>query len=41
MPKVVVGRPIDEVRVSKLAGSSETPKGFNAAIEQIREQASR
>jgi uncharacterized protein with FMN-binding domain len=41
VPKVVVGRPIDEVKVGKLAGSSGTPKGFNAAIRQIKEQASR
>jgi uncharacterized protein with FMN-binding domain len=41
VPKVVVGKPIDQVDVGKLAGSSGTPKGFNAAIRQIREQASR
>jgi uncharacterized protein with FMN-binding domain len=41
VPKVVVGKPIDQVNVGKLAGSSGTPKGFNAAIRQIREQASR
>jgi uncharacterized protein with FMN-binding domain len=41
VPKVVVGRPVDEVKVGKLVGSSGTPKGFNAAIRQIREQASR
>jgi uncharacterized protein with FMN-binding domain len=41
VPKVVVGKPIDEVRVGKLAGSSSTPEGFNAAIRQIKEQASR
>ena len=41
VPKVVVGKPIDEVNVGKLAGSSGTPKGFNAALRQIREQASR
>jgi uncharacterized protein with FMN-binding domain len=37
VPKVVVGRPIDQVNVSKLAGSSNTPDGFNAAIRQIKE----
>jgi uncharacterized protein with FMN-binding domain len=41
VPKVVVGRPIDQVNVGKLAGSSNTPKGFNAAIRQIKDQASR
>jgi uncharacterized protein with FMN-binding domain len=37
----VVGRPIDEVRVGRLAGSSGTPDGFNAAMRRIEEQASR
>jgi uncharacterized protein with FMN-binding domain len=41
VPQVVVGRPIDEIKVGKLAGSSSTPDGFNAAISQIREQAAR
>lgn len=41
VPKVVVGKRIDQVRVGKLAGSSGTPKGFNAAIRQIRDQAAR
>jgi len=41
VPKVVVGKRIDQVRVGKLAGSSGTPKGFNDAIRQIREQAAR
>jgi uncharacterized protein with FMN-binding domain len=36
---VVVGKPIDKVKVDRLAGSSGTPKGFNAAIERIKEQA--
>lgn len=35
----VVGKPIDEVNVGRLAGSSGTPEGFNAAIQQIKEQA--
>jgi uncharacterized protein with FMN-binding domain len=39
--KVVVGKPIDQVKVGKLAGSSGTPKGFNDAIEQIKRQAAR
>ena len=41
VPKVVVGKPIDQVKVGKLAGSSGTPVGFNAAIEQIKKQAAR
>ena len=41
VPKVVVGKHIDQVKVGKLAGSSGTPKGFNDAIRQIREQAAR
>jgi uncharacterized protein with FMN-binding domain len=39
IPAVVVGRDIDEVYVDRLAGSSATPDGFNAAIQQIKEQA--
>jgi uncharacterized protein with FMN-binding domain len=39
VPQVVVGKPIDQVKVGKLAGSSGTPKGFNDAIRQIRDQA--
>ncbi len=39
IPAKVVGKPIDEVKVGRLAGSSGTPDGFNAAIERIREQA--
>jgi uncharacterized protein with FMN-binding domain len=41
VPDVVVGRRIDQVKVGKLAGSSGTPKGFNAALRQIRDQAAR
>lgn len=39
VPAVVVGKHIDEVKVGRLAGSSGTPDGFNAAIERIMEQA--
>jgi len=39
VPAVVVGKRIDEVKVGRLAGSSGTPDGFNAAIRLIREQA--
>jgi uncharacterized protein with FMN-binding domain len=38
-PAVVVGKPIDEVKVGRLAGSSGTPQGFNAAIQRIKEEA--
>ena len=41
VPKVVVGRPINQVNVGKLAGSSGTPKGFNDAIDRIKRQAER
>ncbi len=41
VPALVKGRPLAEVRVGKLAGSSSTPDGFNAALERIREQARR
>jgi uncharacterized protein with FMN-binding domain len=41
VPQVVVGRPIDQIKVGKLAGSSNTPNGFNAAIQRIKAQASR
>jgi uncharacterized protein with FMN-binding domain len=39
VPAVVVGKRIDEVNVGRLAGSSGTPDGFNAAVQQIKEQA--
>lgn len=39
VPLVVIGKPIDEVNVGRLAGSSGTPNGFNAAIQQIKQQA--
>ncbi|MBE9605732.1 hypothetical protein IAI18_12740 [Acetobacteraceae bacterium H6797] len=41
VPAVVVGKPIDQLRVGKLAGSSGTPEGFNAALQQIRDKARR
>lgn len=41
IPAVVVGKRIEEVKVGRLAGSSGTPKGFNAAIQRIKEQARR
>ena len=39
VPAVVVGKRIDEVQVDRLAGSSGTPDGFNAALRRIQEQA--
>ncbi|MCP2031745.1 uncharacterized protein with FMN-binding domain [Okibacterium sp. HSC-33S16] len=36
---VVVGKPLDSLSVSKVAGSSLTSGGFNAAIDQIRADA--
>lgn len=35
----VVGKSIDELNVSKVAGSSLTSGGFNQAVEQIRSEA--
>lgn len=37
--KLVAGKNIDELNVSKISGSSLSPIGFNDAIEQIKEQA--
>jgi hypothetical protein len=39
VPALVVGRPIDEVRLDHVAGSSGTPDGFNDALAQIRQEA--
>ena len=39
IPALVVGRNIDEVHLSKVAGSSGTPDGFNAAIQRIKAEA--
>ncbi len=41
VPTVVVGRNIDEIEVDRIAGSSGTPQGFNAALQKIRAQAKR
>jgi uncharacterized protein with FMN-binding domain len=35
----VVGKPIDEIQVSKISGSSLTSGGFNKAIEEIKADA--
>lgn len=41
VPDVVTGKPIDEIHLDKLAGSSMTTKGFNDALEKIKSQAAR
>ena len=35
----VVGKSLDEIKVSKVAGSSLTSGGFNQAVEEIKAQA--
>jgi hypothetical protein len=37
--EMVIGKSIDEVKLVKVSGSSLTPKGFNDALEKIKEQA--
>lgn len=37
--KQVVGKKVDEVELSKVSGSSLTPKGFNDALDDIRNEA--
>ena len=39
VPALVVGRNIDEMNLSRVAGSSGTPDGFNAAIQRIKAEA--
>lgn len=36
---MVIGKSIDEVELTKVSGSSLTPKGFNDAIEKIKTEA--
>lgn len=36
---LVVGKNIDDVKLSKVSGSSLTSQGFNAAIQQIKQEA--
>lgn len=36
----VIGKKINELQLSKVSGSSLTPKGFNDALEKIKTQAS-
>ena len=35
----VVGKALDDLNVSRVAGSSLTSGGFNAAVDDIKEQA--
>lgn len=37
--EMVIGKNIDEVKLSKVSGSSLTPIGFNAALDDIKSQA--
>lgn len=39
LPGAVIGRPIDELDVDRLAGSSGCSEGFMAALEQIKDAA--
>jgi len=39
VPALVEGRSVDDVRLDRVAGSSGTPDGFNAAIDRIKEEA--
>lgn len=41
VPRVVEGRRIDEVELSRVAGSSGTPDGFNDALDRIEADAAR
>jgi len=41
VPDEVVGKPIDQADVDRVAGASGTSEGWNAALDLIREQASR
>ncbi|MGI5429634.1 hypothetical protein [Streptomyces sp. CA-179760] len=41
VPQLVVGRDIDDVRLDRVAGNSNTPKGFNDALEEIKDEAGR
>ncbi|MFI6691127.1 hypothetical protein ACIBLA_05060 [Streptomyces sp. NPDC050433] len=41
VPQLVVGRDIDDVRLDRVAGNSNTPKGFNDALEEIKDEARR
>lgn len=38
--QLVVGKPLDSIRLSHVSGSSLTSQGFNAALDRIKDQAS-
>ncbi|WP_192583685.1 hypothetical protein [Streptomyces albicerus] len=40
VPRLVVSKDIDSVRLDRVAGNSGTPKGFNDALAQIKAEAS-
>jgi len=40
VPGLVEGRPVDEVNLDRVAGSSGTPDGFNEALDRIKDEAS-
>ena len=39
MPDLVLGKDLDEVSVSRVAGSSLTSEAFNQAIDKIKTEA--
>lgn len=39
IPEAVVGKPIDQADVDRLAGASGTSEGWNSALDLIRDQA--
>ncbi|MFD8000675.1 FMN-binding protein [Streptomyces mirabilis] len=39
VPRLVVGKDIDDVHLDHVAGSSLTPDGFNAALQRIKGEA--
>ncbi|GAA3839563.1 hypothetical protein GCM10022403_084800 [Streptomyces coacervatus] len=39
VPRLVVGKAIDDVHLDHIAGSSLTPDGFNAALGRIKDEA--
>ncbi|MCX5095876.1 hypothetical protein OOK36_45150 [Streptomyces sp. NBC_00365] len=40
VPRLVVGKEIDDVSLDRVAGNSHTPAGFNDALEKIKAEAS-
>ncbi|EST23028.1 hypothetical protein [Streptomyces niveus] len=41
VPQLVIGRDIDDVSLDRVAGNSNTPQGFNDALEEIKDLAGR